>query len=98
MKPLFIPLKSEHYEAFANGTKTTELRIYGPHWNLITCPIGRPVTLSKGYGKSHRLHGHIYNRFRIPRRNINKDINLPFPGEPDQLLLAIHITLDSPLP
>lgn len=29
MKPLFIPLKSEFYEAFCNGTKDTEYRPYG---------------------------------------------------------------------
>jgi hypothetical protein len=58
-RPLFIPLRTEHYNAFAAGTKTTEYRCYGPGWNEKTCTIGRPVTLSKGYGKAHRRSGRI---------------------------------------
>jgi hypothetical protein len=57
MKPLFIPLKSEYYEAFKNGTKREELRRYGPHWNTATCIVGRRVILSKGYGKKDRMTG-----------------------------------------
>lgn len=57
MKPLFIPLKSEFYEAFERGDKHSELRLYGPRWNEKTCPAGRPVILSKGYGKQNRLQG-----------------------------------------
>ncbi len=59
MKPLFIPLKTEYYETFANGSKTSELRRYGPRWNERTCTIGRPVVLSKGYGKGSRMTGRI---------------------------------------
>ncbi|MCK5444703.1 MAG: hypothetical protein KAI73_03715 [Rhodospirillaceae bacterium] len=58
-KPLFIPLCSEPYEAFENGTKRDELRQYGPRWNEKTCPVGRRVVLSKGYGKKNRLSGTI---------------------------------------
>ncbi|GAB6178555.1 hypothetical protein JCM16814_34460 [Desulfobaculum senezii] len=57
--PLFIPLRREHFEAFARGDKTTEYRKPGGPWNEHTCPIGRPVTLSLGYGKAHRLRGTI---------------------------------------
>lgn len=59
MKALFIPLKTEFFNEFRLGTKTTEYRIYGPRWNERTCAIGRPVVLSKGYGKSHRLTGTV---------------------------------------
>ena len=59
MKPLFIPLKSEYYDAFANGTKRDELRRYGPRWNHGTCTVGRTVVLSKGYGKANRMMGKI---------------------------------------
>lgn len=59
MKPLFIPLKSEFYDAFKAGTKDTEYRLYGQRWNEKTCPVGRAVTLSKGYGKQNRMHGTI---------------------------------------
>ncbi|OEU66228.1 MAG: hypothetical protein BA863_09175 [Desulfovibrio sp. S3730MH75] len=53
-KPLFIPLKTEYYEAFISGDKREELRAYGPRWNEKTCRIGRAVLLSKGYGKQNR--------------------------------------------
>lgn len=59
MKPLFIPLKAEHYDDFAAGTKDTEYRMHGARWNSDTCYPGRAVVLSRGYGKAHRLHGHI---------------------------------------
>jgi hypothetical protein len=58
-KPLFIPLKREYFEAFANGTKQAEFRPYGPRWNEKTCRIGRDVVLSLGYGKRHRLRGKV---------------------------------------
>lgn len=56
MKPLFIPLKKEFFEAFERGDKDTEYRIYGARWNEKTCPIGRPATLAYGYTK-RRLYG-----------------------------------------
>lgn len=59
MKPLFIPLKAEFFTAFERGEKNTEYRERGPRWNSKTCFVGRPVTLSKGYGKKHRLSGKI---------------------------------------
>lgn len=58
-KPLFIPLKREYFEAFRAGEKSTEYRPWGPRWNDKTCPVGRRVTLSLGYGKSHRLYGTV---------------------------------------
>lgn len=58
MKPLFIPLKTEHYEAFKSGLKTREIRLYG-RWNKDTCFFGRPVILSKGYGTYDRMTGRI---------------------------------------
>jgi len=57
---LFVPLMARYYEAFERGDKTEELRLYGPRWNERTCRVGRAVTLSKGYGKKHRLHGTIW--------------------------------------
>ena len=55
MKPLFIPLKTEYFEAFKAGTKDTEYRRHGQRWNEDVCQVGRPVVLSKGYGKAERL-------------------------------------------
>lgn len=60
MKPLFIPLKTEYFDAFADGSKREELRRYGVRWNERTCAVGRDVVLSKGYGKKHRLAGKVY--------------------------------------
>lgn len=55
--PLFIPLKSEYYDAFCSGAKTVEYRKHGPRWNAETCRIGRRVTISRGYGKKDRRQG-----------------------------------------
>lgn len=59
MKPLFVPLKTEYYEAFKDGSKTEELRLYGKRWNEKTCFVGREIILSKGYGKQNRMKGRI---------------------------------------
>ncbi len=59
MKRLFIPLKRQFFEAFEQGDKDIEFRRYGPRWNEKTCPIGRPVALSLGYGRRRRLMGKI---------------------------------------
>lgn len=53
--PLFLPLKGEYYDAFLAGTKDTEYRLAGGKYNARTCPIGRKVTLSRGYGKGSRM-------------------------------------------
>ena len=58
-KPLFIPLKRQHFEAFADGSKREEYRLLGPRWNETTCRVGRRVCLSLGYGKAHRMSGEI---------------------------------------
>jgi hypothetical protein len=54
--PLWVPLKAEYFDAFAAGTKTTEYRrLGGPLGQLKRLPVGRPVTLSRGYS-GPRLH------------------------------------------
>lgn len=62
-RPLFVPLRAEFFDAFAAGVKTDELRRYGPRWNERTCVVGRPVILSRGYGRSRRLTGRV-ERFK----------------------------------
>lgn len=59
MTPLFIPLKGEYFDAFADGSKNTEYRAHGRCWNAETCRPGREVILSRGYGKARRLRGVI---------------------------------------
>lgn len=66
MKPLFIPLKKEYFEAFERNKKDTEYRLYGPRWNEKTCTVGRAVTLSCGYGKQRRLNGVITHFSKAP--------------------------------
>ena len=63
-KALFIPLKREYYEAFADGSKTTEYRRHERGWNEKNCRIGRKVVLSLGYGKQSRMNG-IVRSFQI---------------------------------
>jgi len=60
VKPLFIPLKTEYYEAFKSGLKQDELRLYGKRFNEKTCHIDREIILSKGYGKHERMKGRIW--------------------------------------
>jgi hypothetical protein len=60
VKPLFVPLKAEFYNAFADGSKAEELRLYGKRWNEDTCSLGREIVLSKGYGKHSRLKGKVW--------------------------------------
>lgn len=57
--PLFIPLKTEYYNAFLDGSKVDEYRLYGKRWNEKVCVPGRRVTISKGYGKLNRRSGEI---------------------------------------
>ncbi len=59
VKPLFIPLRTEFFNAFKSGEKDTEYRLAGGRWNTRTCPAGRAVTLSKGYGRHGRFRGVI---------------------------------------
>lgn len=65
MKPLFIVLKREHFDAFKRGEKLEEFRPYGLRgWTRENCAIGRAVILSAGYGKRHRLRG-VVTGFRV---------------------------------
>ena len=59
MKALFVPVYSWVYDRYIAGTKTVEIRTYGPRWNVRTVYTARPVTLSHGYGKTDRLTGSI---------------------------------------
>lgn len=71
--PLFLPLKSRFYDEFAAGRKTYELRCYGPRWNEKTCPVGRPVVLSRGYGKQARMQGRITEFDTLPAWELHRD-------------------------
>ena len=85
-KSLFIPLKTEYFDAFADGSKTEELRIYGPRWNENTCKVGRSVTLSKGYGKHARMNGNIWK--------FKKQHGSTFGSTYKQAIMSIYGTLN----
>lgn len=63
-KALFIPLRTEWFRQFQDGTKNTEYRAYGPRWNERTCRIGRPAVISHGYGKRERM-GRTVHGFKV---------------------------------
>lgn len=96
-KPLFIPLKAQYYAAFAEGRKTEEYRLYGPRWNERTCHIGRQVTLSRGYGKKNRLHGHVSGfRASIAPEDLTPAFRDCYPQAVNPRVAVISIKLNTP--
>lgn len=61
LKPLFLPLKKEYFEAFENGSKLWEVRREGGSWQKKHLISGREIVLSCGYGKQRRLRWVIGN-------------------------------------
>jgi|TARA_R110000824_G_scaffold86938_1_gene214667 hypothetical protein len=90
---LFIPLRSEYYEAFVAGTKTVEYRKYGPRWNEKTCLVGRGVTISNGYGKQNRRTGVIVS---FTKEHVDSEAWIACYGEPGTAA-CIGIKLDETL-
>lgn len=64
-KVLFVPLYTRFFNAFKDGSKKIEYRTYGPRWNEKTCPVGKKVILSKGYGKYERLQSTVVKFERV---------------------------------
>lgn len=99
MNNLFIPLKTEFYDAFVLGIKGSEYRPFGPRWNNDTCYPGRPVTISCGYGKAKRETGIIsdvavFHWADLPPRIITILDNLYSDIPPDLHIIKITIDLD----
>ena len=92
-RPLFVPLRTEYYQAFKAGTKRTEYRLYGPRWNEKQCAIGRPVLLSHGYGTRGRLTGKVAG-FEVSEVS-TPDWEAVYGPRGDRLIACIHIELDS---
>jgi hypothetical protein len=96
MKPVFIPLKTEFFEAFKRGEKTSEYRRYGGPWNERVCHPGRRVVISKGYGKHARLTGVIRGtRFHLTPQDIPGWAKC-YGARPNDTAIEIMIELDSP--
>lgn len=93
LKPLFIPLKRKYFEEFRDGSKTTEYRLLGSRWNANTCRVGRPVILSLGYGKRHRLNGTI-SSFSASFA-LTPDFLACYPHAEDPVMACIGIQLAS---
>lgn len=86
--PLFIPLRTEWYEAFERGDKDTEYRAYGPRWNEKTCYQGRRATLAKGYGHP-RLDRRVIGFKVLPRADAPEAARTIFPKA--QQIAAIQL-------
>jgi ASC-1-like (ASCH) protein len=91
MKALFIPLKAQYYDAFAEGRKTDESRLYGKRWNERTCYACRAVTLSRGYGKKNRISG-IIAGFRVSNE-VTPAFRDCYPNEKNPRVAVISIKL-----
>lgn len=90
MKPLFIPLKTAYFEAFADGTKTVEYRAYGPRWNERICVPGRPATISHGYS-GNRITATISQFETLILQQAPAPAQQLFPHA--HLIAAIHLTI-----
>lgn len=90
--PLFIPLRAEYFRAFADGIKTVEWRKLGRGFSVKTLIVGRRVTLSNGYS-GQRLDGRITSLEFAPAQAVGPAALTIY--KPDDLLVGIHIKLDS---
>lgn len=95
MKPLFIPLKTRWFRAFAEGRKTVEYRAYGPRWHEATCIVGREVVISHGYS-GDRIHGVVIGFKRLALHDAPSVAQEYFAGS--EYIAAISIQLGDHLP
>ena len=65
MKPAFLPLNTEFYNAFKAGLKVDEYRLKIGRFREKNFLPGRRIILSKGYGKKDRIEGVIETCFVI---------------------------------
>lgn len=91
-RPLFIPLRSEWFQAFRDGRKRVEWRAWGPRWNRDVAHRGRPVVLSHGYSGA-RIRGTVVRTRRVPAHRAPAGARSIYPGA--RFLCAIHVALDS---
>ena len=89
-RPLFIPLRAEWFEAFAEGRKREEFRPYNARWNERSCPVGRPVVLSCGYGAKRRLRG-VIEGFRVAGPDATPTLRSIYPTGDRFSAIAIRV-------
>lgn len=58
---LFVPLTTEYWDAFNNGSKLWEVRNLGRNFSTQHVRVGRAVELRKGYSTSSSLWGVIHS-------------------------------------
>lgn len=90
MKPLFIPLRTRWFRAFACGEKTIEYRVYGARWNERTCILDRPVILSHGYSGA-RLNATVIGMTIVERGIAPQEARDLFPCA--ERIAALHLRL-----
>lgn len=88
MKPLFIPLRTEWFRKFEEGSKNVEFRAYGPRWNERTCYRGREAVLSHGYSGA-RLKRLVTKFERLPRAKAPMAALEIYPDA--EFIAAIHL-------
>lgn len=93
MKPIFIPLKREYYNAFKSGHKQIEYRRVGGQFTKANCTPGREVTLSLGYGSRNRIKGTVLRSWIEHHEHPTGPIADCYGTEPIDIL-AIQILVD----
>lgn len=93
-KPLFVPLAGVWFDQFASGVKTWEHRLARRQWNTRQVYVGRRVTLSRGYGKSRRLHGVITQVLERPYSDMPEDMSFYRDVTPATMFISFKIQLD----
>ena len=93
MKPIFIPLKRQYFEAFRSGRKRIEYRKVGGQFTEANCSPGREVTLSLGYGTRNRFRGTVLRSWVKHHDRPTGEIADCYGTEPIEIL-AIEILVD----
>lgn len=88
--PMFVPLQTRWFQAFATGRKRIEWRPYGPRWNRTVAVPGRRVVLSHGYS-GDRLLATVVQTRRVSRNRAPSGAQTLFPDT--QEFCAIHLEL-----
>lgn len=91
-RPMFLPLRTQWFAAFRDGSKRVEWRAYGPRWNRQTAFRGRAVTLSLGYSGA-RLVGTVLRTRRVRAEDAPAAARAIYPTA--RYLCAIHFALES---
>ncbi len=95
MKPAFIPLIGKYFDQFDAGTKDRELRRVGRQWQAKNFPVGRQVTLSRGYN-GKRLAAVVIEAKEVSQTALFPDEQVAVKGcypdiKPDELILIIKL-------